>query len=432
MDYLFPSDRRRMAFGLAVVLAGACGAPGAPVLASHTSSADAPAVATMAASPGNPASAGPATNGLPLGPATLDQVLLGRHLVVTHGCHDCHGGASPGAEGWLAGRGEGFAYVFGDHRAWARNLTPDPETGLGRYSDRQVFNALRYGLRPASTPDLEVTSATPGTGNHPDEPDNLSPLMPWTSWRHMSDADLWAIIAYLRTGPAPVRNQVPEPVSPPDRWASWFTQDAIGPHPLVPFPTLNEELREGADRERVLRGRRLVASLGCSECHGGRGNPAADGWLVGVRSPEERPLAIPFEQSLRAGPFETYPRNLTPHNTTGLGRFSERQIFNALRYGLRPGETADVEISSATPGLGNHPQHPKYLAPTMPWPAWRHLEDDDLRAIAAYLKHGLKPVANRVLDSEGPPDFWVSLFTPENFGTYPAPPYPAGSERMVR
>jgi cytochrome c553 len=402
-----------------VLLMGGCGAPGAPVPGTLLSSSDGRTAGSESAAPGHH--------------RTLDQVLLGRQLILSHGCMDCHGGPGPESGGWLAGRpGERAAYVFGDFRAWAANLTPDPETGLGRYTDRQVFNALRYGLRPATTPDVTVTSSVPGTGSHPDEPDYLSPLMPWTSWRRMSDTELWAVIAYLRNAVAPARNEIPQPVSPPDRWASWFTPEAIGPHPLVPFPTLNEALGEGADREQVLRGRQLVVSHACGECHGGRGNPAADGWLAGVRSPEERPRAIPFEQELRVGSFHTYPRNLTPHNTTGLGRFSERQIFNALRYGLRPGETADVEITSTVPGVGNHPAHPKYLSPSMPWTAWRHLGDDDLWAIAAYLKHGLRPVANRVADSEGPPDFWVGLFTPENFGIYPAPPYPTGNERPIR
>jgi hypothetical protein len=101
-------------------------------------------------------------------------------------------------------------------------------------------------------------------------------------------------------------------------------------------------------------------------CRADRHAPAAAGWLIGVTDAERRPHPIPFEELLQAGPFATYPRNLTPDNATGLGRFSERQIFNALRYGLRPGETADVEITSAVAGEGNHPRHPKLLPPSMP------------------------------------------------------------------
>ena len=46
----------------------------------------------------------------------------------------------------------------------------------------------------------------------------------------------------------------------------------------------------------------------------------------------------------------------------------------------------------------------------MPWPAWRHMSDTDLWAIAAYLKRGLKPQMNKVADSEGPPDFWAAFY----------------------
>jgi hypothetical protein len=135
------------------------------------------------------------------------------------------------------------------------------------------------------------------------------------------------------------------------------------------------------------------------------------------------------DQEFQIGPFKTRPRNLTPDNATGLGRFSERQIFNAIRYGLRPGETPDVEITSTIPGRGNFPQVPKYLAPPMPWIAFRHMRDEQIWAIAAYLKNGLKPVSNRVKDSDGPPDFWASTYTVEKFGPYPAPAFPAAAEK---
>ena len=173
---------------------------------------------------------------------------------------------------------------------------------------------------------------------------------------------------------------------------------------------------------QVLRGRALVIHHACGDCHGGFSNPNTEGWLAGMRD---------TSQEFRIGPFRTRPRNLTPDNATGLGRFSERQIFNALRYGLRPGETPDVEITSTTPGQGNFPAHPKYLAVPMPWPAFRHMSDQELRDIAAYLKRGVKPVSNRVPDSEGPPDFWASEYTVEKIGPYPAALFPAVRERAA-
>ncbi len=180
--------------------------------------------------------------------------------------------------------------------------------------------------------------------------------------------------------------------------------------------------------ELVVRGRYLIISHDCAGCHGGA-DPGSDGWLAGARKPEDAFLIGPCAYRPGATPcFHTFPRNLTPDNMTGLGRFTERQIFNALRYGLRPEDTPDVEITSSTPGTGNFPAHPHYIAPPMPWPAWRHMPDQDLMAIAAYLKHGLKPVRNKVPDSEGPPDFWVSAYTVEKIGRYPAPPFPTANE----
>ena len=186
-------------------------------------------------------------------------------------------------------------------------------------------------------------------------------------------------------------------------------------------------------QEQILRGRLLVVSHACGGCHGGGADPAAEGYLAGMRKPSDEFLIGPCAMKPGAKPcFHTRPRNLTPDNASGLGRFTERQIFNALRYGLRPGETPDVEITSAEPGKGNFPENPKYLAPPMPWPQWRHMSDQELWDIAAYLKYGVKPVRNRVPDSEGPPDFWASQYTPEKIGPYPLPPFPTEREQLPK
>jgi hypothetical protein len=185
-------------------------------------------------------------------------------------------------------------------------------------------------------------------------------------------------------------------------------------------------------RAQLLLGRSLVLNHDCGFCHGG-GDPGGRGWLAGMTKPEQEFLIGPCAFNTGAKPcFHTRAKNLTPDNGTGLGRFTERQIFNALRYGLRPEDTPDVTITSMTPGKGNFPLHPHYLAPPMPWPGWRHMSDAELRAIAVYLKRGLKPVVNKVADSEGPPDFWASEYTPDKIGHYPAPPFPTSNEQEPR
>ena len=171
--------------------------------------------------------------------------------------------------------------------------------------------------------------------------------------------------------------------------------------------------------DTIVFGRDMVIQHGCGDCHGGGDNPAAPMWLMGFRAGTEDTLFWPAVIPTPGGTFRTRPRNLTPDNETGLGRFTERQIFNALRFGLRPGETPDVVITSLTPGEGNFPASPKYLAPPMPWPVFRHMSDRELRSIAAYLKRGVKPQTNRVELSGGPPDFWAGLY-----GMIAGPPTP--------
>jgi mono/diheme cytochrome c family protein len=189
----------------------------------------------------------------------------------------------------------------------------------------------------------------------------------------------------------------------------------------------------------VERGRLGVLTHACGDCHGGFDNPDAPGWMAGVMIPVQE-FAIPmdptnprFSYPLMPGPgyFITRPRNITPDMETGIGRFTERQIFNALRYGLRPEETPEVVITSTVPGEGNFPAVPRYLAPPMPWPTFRHMTDQELWDIAAYLKRGVRPVRNEVAESEGPPDFWAGFYADPmaGYGTFPARPFPASQEQ---
>lgn len=187
-----------------------------------------------------------------------------------------------------------------------------------------------------------------------------------------------------------------------------------------------------ASYEQILLGRALVLNHDCAFCHGGV-SPDSPDWLGGMKTPDQAfPIGACATTPGAQPCYITRPRNLTPDNATGLGRFSERQIFNALRYGLRPEDTPDVEITSGTPGVGNFPKRPRYLAPPMPWPAWRYMSDKELYAIAAYLKRAVKPVVNKVAESDGPPDFWVSAYTVDLIGPYPPPAFPAASERISR
>lgn len=131
----------------------------------------------------------------------------GRYLAITMGCNDCHtpgalyGGPDFGRE--LSGSEVGWHGPWGT--SFARNLTPDPETGLGSWTADQVANVLRTGVRP----DGSV----------------LLPPMPWPNTSQMSEPDLRALVAYLRSL-KPVRHAVPKALPPGGEYSG----------PVIPFP----------------------------------------------------------------------------------------------------------------------------------------------------------------------------------------------------
>jgi hypothetical protein len=76
--------------------------------------------------------------------------------------------------------------------SYTANLTPDPETGLGQWTEQQFVDTIR-------------------NGRHQGRGRELLPPMPWQAFRNFSDEDLRSIFAYLRTIP-PIKNKVPDPV----------------------------------------------------------------------------------------------------------------------------------------------------------------------------------------------------------------------------
>jgi mono/diheme cytochrome c family protein len=127
--------------------------------------------------------------------AASTQAKRGHYIVELAGCGHCH---TPGhfrgkedASRELGGGDVGFE-VPGAGTFVGPNLTPDKQTGLGTWSDQQIATAIRSGVRPDGR--------------------MLSPVMPWPEFSNLNDADLKAIIVYLRTL-KPVSNQVPGPLA---------------------------------------------------------------------------------------------------------------------------------------------------------------------------------------------------------------------------
>ena len=86
-------------------------------------------------------------------------------------------------------------------------------------------------------------------------------------------------------------------------------------------------------------------------------------------------------------------------------------------------ESPDIEITA-----DNFPADPDLLGEGMPWVELRHMADEDLWAIAAYLKYGLKPVSNEVEDSDRPPEGWAHEYAAGDFGTHPVVAFPTANE----
>jgi mono/diheme cytochrome c family protein len=137
----------------------------------------------------------PTPTGVP--PENQAAVTRGEYLVELLGCGVCHTGGAlvgePDMNMSLAGSSIGIAYTspFEDPNpgvVFAPNLTPDRDTGIGRWTDDEIMDAVRTGL-----------------GRH--GPNRIL-VMPWQGYARISDDDAWAIVAYLRSL-EPIENMVP-------------------------------------------------------------------------------------------------------------------------------------------------------------------------------------------------------------------------------
>lgn len=128
-------------------------------------------------------------------PDTLDRVAYGKYLITMASCDDCH---TPTGEDHnpLPGReysgGTEMKLPWGTIRP--ANLTPDPETGLGRWTEQQFVARFKaHDSKEFTAPKVD--------------PKGFNTIMPWVMYAGMKESDLGAIYAYLRTV-KPVKNQV--------------------------------------------------------------------------------------------------------------------------------------------------------------------------------------------------------------------------------
>lgn len=184
--------------------------------------------------------------------------------------------------GFLAGGGK---YDLGPLGVvYARNITSDEETGIGKWTEADIVKTIRTGV----TPD----------GEH------LFPVMPYPTFTGMADQDAYDLAAFIKTTPA-IKNQVPK--------------DEL----KIPVPPFEPRKAPAtAPTEGVARGEYLVNNVSdCGGCHtptDANGAPDMAKFLAGA----------PIEGELSA--------NITPDEETGIGKWTEAQIADFLKTGQAP------------------------------------------------------------------------------------------------
>jgi mono/diheme cytochrome c family protein len=253
-----------------------------------------------------------------------DAVTRGEYLVRAGGCFSCHTVAG----GHKLAGGRALATPFGTF--YSPNITPDPETGIGRWTDAQFLRALREGVRPDGA--------------------NYFPVFPYPSFTGITDRDALSIKAYLFSLPAVRQQNRPHDVSFPFSWR--FLQTGWKLLFFTPRP-----FRPIAERSAVYnRGAYLVTALGhCGECHTPRnflGAMRSGQWLAGTPD----------------GPDGQLVPNITPDPGTGIGKWEKEDVVELLKTGATPEQS---KVKGAMREVIED--------------GLKYLDDGDLEAIAEYL-----------------------------------------------
>ena len=275
---------------------------------------------------------------VPYGHAVADEAAIerGKYLLFAGGCISCH--TDRGNKGPLLAGGAPLKTPFGTF--YAPNITPHPEHGIGRWSDRDFIRALRDGIRP--------------DGAH------YFPVFPYTAYTKISDRDLLDIKAYLFSLKPVDRPNKEHRIDFPFGWRflqtfwKWLNFE---PGPAVADPNRSATWNRGAY---------LANALGhCGECHTPR---AAHGglnrsmWMAGTGD----------------GPEGELVPNITPDNETGIGGWSPDDLTSYLQTGLDP--DGDFAGSLMADVIEDNTSN---------------LTAADVAAIVEYLK-SLPPIRNRV------------------------------------
>ena len=269
---------------------------------------------------------------------TPQEIARGRYIFGATGGCGCHTvkGQSPNSGG------RKYEGPFGT--VYSSNITPDPKTGIGNWTDEQIITAIRLGRRPNG--------------------DRILPIHPFTVFNGMAEGDLRALVAFLRTVPPVMRPNTPKKVVPLFESVflpAWLAAFAPRETPPAQAPTTG-----------VARGEYLVRAVGhCGECH----------------SPRTLTYATDNSRFLAGNP--THPEgvavpNITPDRETGL-TWSVEEIAEYLATGNKP----DGDVAGGLMG--------EVIDGTIT--GYKDMTKSDLVAIAQYLKT-LPPVRNKITRSK--------------------------------
>lgn len=224
---------------------------------------------------------------------------------------------------------------------YSTNITPEPETGIGRWTDDQIIAAIRLGRRPSG--------------------ERLIPVHPYPTFNGMAEEDLRALVAYLRTLTPVRRPNQPKSIAVP------LFESVFLPAWLATFAP-RETPPPRAPESGPARGEYLVRVLGhCGECHTPRTlTQATDSSRFLAGTPK--------------GPEGAAMPNITPDRETGL-MWSVEEIAEYLGTGNRP----DGDVAGGLMGEVIHGTAAGY----------RDLTREDRLAIARYLKT-VPPVRNKI------------------------------------
>ena len=251
----------------------------------------------------------------------------GAYLVETiTACGNCHTPKDPTTGKPIEGMAYAGSFMIKEAAltAYAPNITADVETGIGGWTDEEIIVAIRDGKRPDGS--------------------LVRPPMPSPFYRGISDNDIRAIVAYLRTI-KPVTNEVPE------------SEYRV---PLPPnYGPKVESVADVSKDDSVAYGRYVTHTLGhCTGCH----TPREKGKLDFSRTNVGGRV---FDNIYGLG-FVAVSMNITPHPVAGIGEWSDEDIKRAITTGVsRDGRT---------------------LAKVMAFPYYANLSEEDQDAIVVYLR----------------------------------------------